>query len=284
MIYTKGKNYIKINDKSQFNITHILECGQVFCYEKIDENHYFVFPANKTAEIIDNGKEIIIKTSDVNYFINWFNLDVDYSSIKTELSKHSIMKSPIEFGYGIRILKQDIFETLISFIISANNNIKRIKLILNNLREALGDKIEGSNFKSFPSYEKLLSCDENFFKSVGSGYRASYLFKVLRQINMEDLSDWQNLKTKDLRSKLIELNGVGPKVADCLLLFGYNRFDVFPVDIWIEKMYNQYYRPLTNREKISQNLVKEFGIYSGYAQQYLFYYQRSFIGNATKIA
>ncbi len=276
MNYTIGKNFIKINDKSQFNIEHILECGQVFCFDKIDEK-YIVFPGNKYAEIIENESDIIIYTKDIDYFINWFDLNKDYNEIKDKLKEYKILSSPIKFGYGIRILKQDKFETLISFIISANNNIKRIKKILNNLRIELGEN-GGNDIKSFPNIEKLKNCDVNFFKKAGAGYRAEYLVKVLKSISLDILEEFDKLPTKELRNKLISLSGVGPKVADCILLFAYNRFDVFPVDTWIEHMYNSFYPPLNNRLRISQNLVDEFGFLSGYAQQYLFYYQRSFLG------
>ncbi len=277
MIYTKGKNFIEIESKSKFNVEHILECGQVFCYEK-QEDKYIVFPEDKYAEIVEENGKTRIYTKDIDYFINWFDLNTDYSKIKAELEKHAIMHEPIKFGYGIRILKQNPFETLISFIISANNNIKRIKLILNNIRNSIGDIGERKAYKTFPSFDKLLDCSQDFFKTMGAGYRAEYLYKVLRQINPRQLEELKSLNTQKLREALISLSGVGPKVADCVLLFGFNRFDVFPVDTWIVQMYNKYYSPLGNREKISHNLVEEFKNLSGYAQQYLFYYQRSFIG------
>ncbi len=271
MIYTIEKEYIKVIDKSEFNIEHILECGQVFCFNKKD-NGYEVFPQDKYAFVVEEEDCYKIFTEDKNYFVKYFDLDRNYSKVKEELNKHKIMQEPIEFGYGIRILKQDLFETLISFIISANNNIKRIKLILNNLRKNLSE-----DGKSFPSYDQLKSCDEQFFKQMGAGYRASYLYKVLRQITPKQLEEYSSLNTDALREKLILLSGVGSKVADCILLFGFNRFDVFPVDTWIQKMYNSFYSPLENRRMISKILVKQFSKQSGFAQQYLFYYQRSFL-------
>lgn len=273
MIYTKGKDYIKIFSKEEFNPEHILECGQVFCFSK-ENKIYKVFPQDKYAEIEEKEDYFIIKTQNPDFFENYFDLKNNYQHIKENLSKFEILIEPIKFGYGIRILKQDIFETLISFIISANNNIKRIKLILNNIRHSLGEKIKDDIY-SFPTYQKLLTCDENFFKEMGAGYRANYLYKVLRQISPTELQNFQNLTDEKLRTQLVSLSGVGPKVADCIMLFGFHRGEVFPVDTWIEKMYNTYYPPLTNREKIRENLVKEFKTLSGYAQQYLFYYQRS---------
>lgn len=274
MKYIIEKDCIKIYSKEDFCPKHILECGQVFCYKK-EGNVYKVYPGDNYAEIEEFDDFYMIKTSNPRYFVIFFDLDNDYSQIKKRLSEFKIMAEPLKFGYGIRILNQNLFETMISFIISSNNNIKRIMLILNNLRENLGEKIENGIY-SFPSYQNLLKCDEEFFKRMGAGYRASYLYKVLRQITPEELEKFSSLPTNELRNKLIALSGIGPKVADCLLLFGFHKGDVFPVDTWIHQMYNSYFSPLENREAIRKNLVDKFSEFSGYAQQYLFYFQRSF--------
>ena len=273
MKYILEKDCIKVYSKEEFNPQHILECGQVFCFQK-EGGKYIVFPGEEYAEIIEEKSFYIIKTKNPCYFEKWFDLKNDYGEIKQALSTNSIMQNPLDFGGGIRILKQDLFETLISFIISANNNIKRIALILNNLRKTLGRPVSEGVY-SFPSYDKLKMMDEDFLKSMGAGYRAGYIVKVLRQITPKTLEEWNCLPTSELRAKLIQLSGVGPKVADCVLLFGYNRGDVFPVDTWIQQMYNTYFPRESNREKIRKNLVDMFGQLSGYAQQYLFYYQRS---------
>ncbi len=271
MEYKIAENKISIFGKDDFNPTHILECGQIFSYKNCGE-FYEVFSKDKHAKIFETEKGFEILTDDVRYFENFFDLKTDYGLVKKKLSKFQIMQKPIKFGYGIRILKNDLFEVLISFIVSANNNIKRIQLILGRLREKLGEK-KGDYF-AFPTREKLLSVDEKFFAEIGAGYRAKYLYNVVRQVDADTLQAWQTLPTEQLRNKLITLSGVGPKVADCVLLFGFGRGDVFPVDTWIEKMYNKFYQPEQNREKIRRNLTDEFGLYSGYAQQYLFYYMR----------
>lgn len=273
MLYKKFGNKIEVYDKSQFNPQHILECGQVFSFDKKGDG-YVVFPEDKFATIVEKENCYQILTDTPEYFENYFDLKTDYNQIKNALLSIKLLQEPLKFGYGIRILKQNLFETLISFIISANNNIKRIKMILNNLREAFANE----NGKiCFPSLEQLRSVNEEFFKNIGCGYRSGYLYKVVGQIDEKTLEEYKNLDTLQLREKLIALSGVGPKVADCILLFGYGRGDVFPVDTWIKQMYNQFYQPVENREQIRRNLVAQFGILSGYAQQYLFYYQRSFI-------
>ena len=272
MKYRILRDGIKILDKDDFDIVDILYCGQIFSFEKQDEK-YVVYSLDKRCDVVEEDKGYRLITNDVAYFENFFDLKTDYSLIKNELACYPLLKEPIKFGKGIRILKQNIFETLISFIVSANNNIKRIQLILNRLRNMLGKDM--GDFHAFPTRQALLDVDENFFKEIGAGYRAPYIYKVLRQVDEATLDDWQKLPTSQLRNKLIELAGVGPKVADCVLLFGYGRKDVFPVDTWIAKMFNKYYSPLENREEIRRQLLAQFKDLSGYAQQYLFYFMRS---------
>lgn len=272
MEYKVQEDCIQIYGKEDFCPEHILECGQIFSYEKRD-GFWEVLSADKRAEIYENEEGFLIKTDSPQYFENFFDLKTDYAEIKRKLSKYPILKEPIKFGYGIRILKQNLFEMLISFIVSANNNIKRIQLILNRLREEFGQDMRG--YHAFPTREQLLKASVEDFSRLGAGYRDKYLFKVLRQVDADVLQSWQTLTTSELRAKLISLAGVGPKVADCVLLFGFGRGDVFPVDTWIEKMYNRYYENLENREKIRFALTDEFGLFSGFAQQYLFYFMRS---------
>ena len=158
---------------------------------------------------------------------------------------------------------------MISFIVSQNNNIKRIKNILFKIRENSGRKID--DFYAFPTREELLKATEEDFAKLGCGYRAKYLYQVIRQVDEKTLVQWSNLPTLELRSRLVGLIGIGPKVADCILLFGYGKGDVFPVDTWIHQMYEKYFDKCDNRELIRNKLTNMFGNLSGYAQQYLFF-------------
>ena len=270
--YKKGKDFIEIFGKDDFNPQHILECGQIFSFKKNGEN-YQVFSADKKAEIFETENGYIIKTKNPDYFEKFFDLKTDYGEIKKKLKKYDILTKPIEYGHGIRIVKQDLFETVISFIVSANNNIKRIQMILDRLRQKLGQNM--GDYYAFPTREALLSVNEEFFANIGAGYRAKYLYETVRLINEKTLKEWDMLSTPDLRKKLIRLSGVGPKVADCILLFGYGRGDVFPVDTWMAQMYNKFYEQQENREAIRYNLTKQFGQLSGFAQQYLFFFMRT---------
>lgn len=270
--YKKGKDFIEIFGKDDFNPQHILECGQIFSFKKNGEN-YQVFSADKKAEIFETKNGYIIKTKNPDYFENFFDLKTDYGEIKKKLKKYDILTKPIEYGHGIRIVKQDLFETVISFIVSANNNIKRIQMILDRMRQKLGQNM--GDYYAFPTREALLSVNEEFFTNIGAGYRAKYLYETVRLIDEKTLKEWDLLSTPDLRKKLIGLSGVGPKVADCILLFGYGRGDVFPVDTWMAQMYNKFYEHQENREAIRYNLTKQFGQLSGFAQQYLFFFMRT---------
>ena len=268
MNYKITKNKIKIFSKDDFRAQDILECGQIFAYKVLPDG-YQVFSQDKEAKVVETADGYEIITISTEYFKNFFDLDTDYAAIKKRLSKFEILKEPLRFGSGIRILKNDVFEMVVSFIISANNNIKRIQKIIFSLRDQV------AHGKAFPTQEQLCKLTVEDFYKLGLGYRAPQLYKALRQFSEAELHEWQSLATPLLRKKLISISGIGPKVADCILLFGYGRKDVFPVDTWIYKMYNKFYSPLENREKIRQNFVNIFGDLSGYAQQYLFYYQRS---------
>ena len=272
MNYKLGKNKIIIYSKDEFNPKHILECGQIFSYKKLDD-HYEVYSADKKAEIFEKNDYYEIITNSPEYFVNFFDLNTDYSIIKNELlTNYPYLKNSIEYGSGIRILKQDYFETIISFIISSNNNIKRIQKILFAIREKYGDKKQG--YYAFPTCRQLMRAKCEDFKNLGAGYRDKYLFEVCRQLENVDLNEYAKLPTNELNKKLLLLMGVGQKVSDCIMLFGFSKGDVFPVDTWIEKVYCTYFNEEHDRVKIRKNLLETFKDKAGYAQQYLFYSQR----------
>jgi len=272
-MYNISKDKITITNKQDFNIAHILECGQVFRYAKLP-NSYVVYSNQYKAEIFetDNGYEII--TNNVDYFVNYFDLKTDYSQIKEQLRRVEKLSQAIDYGYGIRILNQDPLESIISFIISANNNIPRIKKSLNGLCEKYGNKID--DYFAFPTIEQLSKISQSQFEELGTGYRASQLVKAIAQLQNIDLERIRTLDTETAIEELLKISGVGPKVADCVLLFGYHNMQVFPVDTWIEKMYNAYFSEtnVTDRKLIRKLLTTKFGNLSGYAQQYLFYFKR----------
>ena len=264
-------NFIEIVGKDDFNPVHILECGQIFRFHKNNKGNYVVYSADKRAEIEETEEGYTIWTEFPEYFVQFFNLSEDYSKIKEEIKKLSpAIKEAVELSPGLRILKGDLFEVLVSFIISANNNIKRIKLIIERLCTALGKDM--GEYHAFPTPEELSTADEEFFKSIGAGYRARYLCEVEKAYSLLVKEDLSAMSDIELRKNLMQIKGVGQKVADCILLFAFNRKKIFPVDVWMERVYYEFFgTKKMPRNKISAFLTNKFGDNSGFIQQYLFF-------------
>lgn len=259
-----------------FNPKDILECGQIFRFAKNAAGDYCVFSLDKFAEIKSIPEGYFVETDAPDYFYGFFDLDRDYGAIIEKLSKSfDVMKQAADFGRGIRILRQNLEEMIFSFIISANNNIKRIQLIIGRLCEALGEKTPYGY--AFPSVEKLAGVSgPDFYFRLGAGYRAPYLFDTANALaDGFDLKRLERADSDQARRLLLSLKGVGPKVADCIMLFGLNRFDVFPVDTWVKKVYHRYFETGLKDSEISTFFVDTFGELSGFAQQYLFYFLRT---------
>lgn len=285
----KEQQYILKNAKS-FELKDIFDCGQCFRWNKeSDESYTGVFKQN-VINVKKQGQDVYFKgicSGDIkNVVTYYFDLERDYENIKKTLSKVDInMKTSIEYGKGIRILNQDLWETIISFIISANNNIPRIKGIIEKLSKTYGNEIIWNNNKyyTFPSINQLKDVTIEQYRKLGLGFRDIRLYETTQMILNKEI-DLEYLKeekdTLKVREELLKLSGVGPKVADCILLFSeLKRFDVFPIDVWVRRVMNDLYIKEENEEKVSkkkiENLAKEkFGNLSGIAQQYLFYWRR----------
>jgi N-glycosylase/DNA lyase len=271
---TLEKNKIIITDEPFFDVAATLTCGQVFRYiENGDTNT--VFSADKAATVTTRGDAIEITTTDVNYFVNYFDLNTDYSAAYQRLSSHSpFLREVCEYGKGIRILRQNPAETLFSFIISANNNIKRIQHIIENIARELGTATPYGY--AFPTVKQLAAADVDVFTKAGAGYRAQYISATARALVDTDFAELAALPTPELKQKLLSLKGIGPKVADCILLFGFARADVCPVDTWIKKVYHNHFECGLPDGKISQYFVNTFQQDTGLCQQYLFYFERKY--------
>ena len=272
MIYEIKNDIIKVLDKSQFNPEHILECGQVFRYGKDSNNNYFVISKNNKATIIEKESHYEIISNNPSYFVNYFDLNTDYNEIKNKLKQNKTLSPMIDYGYGIRILKADPLEMIFSFTISQNNNIKRIKQIIERLCEIGSDN---NGYKNFPTQSELFDSPIEFYESLGAGYRAKFLKELSISLKNVDFYKLKNLSTDEIYNFLINLKGIGPKVASCILLFGFGKTEKFPVDTWIEQVYyNHFSNKKRTRPQIQEYFESEFKEYSGIAQQYLFFYER----------
>ena len=292
---TKMQKLVVKNTKD-FSIKQILDCGQIFRYYLLTDKLAVVISSEKLAVVKENVNNVEIFAKDIKYFEQYFDLQTDYNKIKKELSKDKFLKPCCESCYGIRILKQDFFEMLISFMISANNNISRIKKSVNLLSKKFGKqyKIELPNFidcetdlfvckngevayYSFPTLEELKNASVQDFIDVGLGYRAEQMYETVHKLTQSDIENFKKKSNKEKYRWLLSLKGVGEKVANCIMLFSESDTTSFPVDTWINKVYNDITKTNTqNRKEIECELKSRYKNLSGYVQQYFFYYYRNF--------
>lgn len=263
---------IKVKD---FNIEQIAESGQCFRWNKIRDMYYRGIIGNKVCEIEQINNEVKVNGITEEEFIDYFDINRDYSEIKMTFKNDPIVSEAIKYGYGIRILNQDKFEILISFIISANNNIPRIKKSIEKIARRYGKKIDDENY-TFPTPIELSLATEEELRECGVGFRAPYIYKTCRAVldgfNLEEVS---KLETSKCKKELMKLTGVGPKVADCIMLFSMQKLDAFPVDVWIKRIMEELYiKKEVSLKEVEKFAKDKFLSYAGVVQQYLFFYAR----------
>ena len=280
----------QIENQESFELKHIFDCGQCFRWNEEDDKSYTgVFKGNVLNVKKDNNTiyfKGIVNGNIKDIVEDYFDLNRDYTKIKKTLSKvDNNIKKGIEYGEGIRILNQDLVETILSFIISANNNIPRIKKIIERLSESYGTKIvwNKKNYFAFPSLKQLENVSVEEYRNLGLGFRDKRIYDTVHMLlnNQVDYKKWYDEKnTLKVREELLSLAGVGPKVADCILLFSdLKRFDVFPIDVWVRRVMNELYiknpdETKVNKKEIERIAYQKFGNLEGIAQQYLFYWKR----------
>lgn len=281
--------YTLKNPKS-FELKDIFDCGQCFRWNTEEDGSYTGVFGKNILNVKKDGKNINFKgicdgnIEDIIY--DYFDLNRDYERIKKTLSEiDENMKKSVLYGKGIRILNQDLWETIISFIISANNNIPRIKGIIERLSKKYGREISfnGKEYYTFPTPEQLKDVTVEDYRKLGLGFRDIRLYETTQMILNKDI-DLESLKnnpnTIEVREELLKLSGVGPKVADCILLFStLKRFEVFPIDVWVRRVMNDLYIKQEDETKVSKKQIEKiaeekFGNLAGLAQQYLFYWRR----------
>lgn len=284
----KQQKYI-IENQESFELKDIFECGQCFRWNENEDGSY-TGVINKGVLNVEKRDEKIIFTGLLDGEIEeivkfYFDLDRNYEEIKMQLSNiDKYLKTSVEYGNGIRILNQDLWETIISFIISANNNIPRIKGIIERISKKYGTEIEwaAKKYYIFPTPEQLSQATIEDLRALGTGFRDIRIYETTQKVLSGgfDLNKIAEKDTLTAREELLTLSGVGPKVADCILLFStLKRFDVFPIDVWVRRVMNELYIKNEDETKVSKkeimNLAEQkFGNLEGLAQQYLFYWKR----------
>ena len=298
---------IVLNNPECFNLKDIFECGQCFRWHKeIDGSYTGVVKIgilNVSKQSTNTQNDIMVKgyikddDSLLDFCNDYFDLSKSYTEIQKEISKDDdTMKQSIAYGNGIRILNQDPWEMLISYIISAANNIPRISKCIENISMEFGEKIvvpdeimpkifsfysESENsskiFYLFPKPHELNKATLESLRKCNLGFRDKYVLNASQLVtnNQLDLNNIEQMEYKEAKKALVKINGVGDKVADCILLFSMKKSMAFPVDTWIKKIMNEVYIDSVNVKKINEYAIKKWGNNAGIAQQYLFYYKRN---------
>lgn len=272
---------MELTVEDSFDIKDIMECGQAFRYELLGAGHYDIFAYGKRLRVLQVNNRVTLNCEQLEYDTVWyhyFDMGTDYGAMKSRLiGVDQRMEGYINKKPGIRILRQEAFEMLITFILSQNKAMPQIKQLVARLSEHYGLQREDAygTFNAFPSPEALAKVSEATFRALKVGFRAPYLVDAIEKVSSGEvnLHSLESLTTEEARNLLMTIKGVGRKVADCVLLFGYHRMDVFPLDVWMRRVVSQLY---FDHQKVSDKQMlmfaeEKFGELSGISQQYLFY-------------
>lgn len=274
MKLTPFENGIFLEDVPNFDPFVSCECGQCFRFEKISETEYTLVASGRKLFIEHKDKGWLFRNIDEKIFrkeyIPYFDLERDYAEIIKGFEYDETVFRAAQKGGGIRIFRQDAWETLISFIISQNNNIPRIKKIIESLCQTLGDERDGVYL--FPSAERIAEAGIEGLAPIKSGFRAKYIVDAAEKVLSGEVSIERIAKSdySDALDELKLIKGVGDKVANCVLLFGFGFYEAFPIDVWVKRVIGKYYGETFD--------ATSFGKYAGIAQQYLFHYERTLSG------
>ncbi len=264
------KKFLKFENVTDLDLAQTLDCGQSFRWVEREDGGFDGVAFNRSVTVRLDGTDLYIENadeSDRELWHSYFDLDLDYGKIRGEISAiHPILADAAKYAPGIRILRQEPYEALCTFIISQNNNIKRIKGIVQRLCEQFGDRLPDGTY-AFPDAEKMASLTADDLAPLRAGFRNRYLVDAARKVadGDVDLEKCRSCDYDEARRELMQITGVGVKVADCALLFGLHRIEAFPLDVWMKRAMATLFPGMT---------PGDFGQYAGIAQQYIFHYSR----------
>lgn len=279
---------IILENVSPFNLEAIAGCGQAFRWNKTEDGGYTGVVNGRAYKVCQEGSRLCITANDesdgLTFIKTYFDIETDYASIEARLVRDFDLGPAVAFAGGNRILKQDPWETTVSFIISANNSIPHIKRTIENIAAAYGEPVrfEGRTYYSFPPPERLAGLSETELMKTRCGYRARYIIETARMVAEGDVDIYalKGAPSDEALKQLLRLPGVGRKVADCILLYSMQKYDAFPVDVWIKRAMERIYfngedTPIPEIRDFAQN---KFGQWAGFVQHYLFHYTRCCYG------
>lgn len=266
--------------KNDINLYDTITCGEIFRYS-IDDNKYTIILNDRVVELYEDENYIVINSNNNDnieeIIIKYLDLNKDYSLINNALVKNDpTLKSIIDECSGFRIINSYPFETIISYMISANNNVKNITRAVNKLSENYGKKVTFNNntYYLFPTLSEMKNITLDEYKNMGLGFRSQYIYDFISNINEKDIDNISNMSTSLALEYLMSFKGIGLKIASCILLFAYSRFDVFPIDTWVKKYMMDLYG-INDTKKIKEFTLKKYNEYSGLVIQYMFHSKRN---------
>ena len=282
---TEGKEgnvpFVRVDGLEHFDVAQIFDCGQAFRFLPVSasDSDFAVggVAHGKYVEFLQSGDTLTIRNSTLadydNIWKHYLSLDVDYGEIQRDLKARfdsDVFEKAVEVGNGIRLLRQEPWECVCSFIVSQNNNIPRIRKIIEAMCEKYGEKIEfeGRRYYAFPTPEALANAGVDAIFELRTGFRAKYIYDAAKKVadGEFDLAKLFELDTDSALEELCRVKGIGPKVASCTLLFAFEKYDAFPIDVWVKKIIEKYFPEGLD--------IKSLGDFAGIAQQYLFFYER----------
>lgn len=278
-------NSVILKQVEDFEPEHIFDCGQCFRWNKEEDGSYTGVAMGKVINVSKVENDVIFDNTNLEDFENiwfeYFDLGRDYSKLKEKLAMHDEnLNKAVEFGKGIRILKQDGWEMLISFIISSNNRIPMIQRAISNISQKYGDEIgeyRGRTHYSFPTPKQLSNASIEDLRECKTGFRDKYIFYTTKDVleNNISMDSFIEMDSVSCHKELMKFKGVGAKVADCIALFGMRKYNSFPVDVWVKRVMQEFYSAQDlSLPKMRAYGMDLFGDDAGFAQQYLFYYVR----------
>ena len=260
---------LTISNVTDLDLAQTLDCGQSFRWTQQPDGSFSGVAFGRSVNVSLDGDRLIIHNApkeDEALWREYFDLGLDYGAVRRQISKlHPVLKEAAQYAPGIRILRQEPYEALCTFIISQNNNIKRIKGIVSRLCECFGEPVD-SGF-AFPTAEKMAALTPDDLAPLRAGFRARYLVDAAQKVASGEvvLENCRSLPYEEAQKELMKITGVGVKVADCTLLFGLHRIEAFPVDVWMKRALDALFPGMS---------PSDFGEYAGIAQQYIFHYSR----------
>lgn len=278
-------NHVILKKVKNFKLTDIFDCGQCFRWNRREDGSFVGVAGGRALQLLQEEDTVIFCDTAIKEFREiwhpYFDLDRDYAIIREQLAGDENLAGAFEFGSGIRLLRQQLWECVVSFIISATNHIPRIKKIIELLCRHFGDEISyrGEVYYTFPEPERIAALALTDLQVIRAGYRDKYVLDAAQKfISDPDMNAGvlSSLSSAEAKSILMRIKGVGSKVADCVLLFGLGKYDCFPVDVWMKRIMEYCYfgQADQNIKVISEFAARQFGELGGFAQQYLFFYAR----------